>query len=220
MAANEGFNAFAMHQPWHYTFGTGFASLLKYCYKSRAYGNIADIAGKLREKFVPAKTKSRHRKYVAPEKGQTAGALKLATKKYSIVELKRSLKKGQEHAEKSEWADAVKQLMIAWEAMPEDLSILTILAHALTQLGVREHAIKVLEKTLTYHAPTPDVCSVILQLALDMGFQSIAEKLGHQLIAMEPHVYKHYVNLFTAMNRQEKFDETIEMAQQVIPDVS
>ncbi len=160
-----------------------------------------------------------HAKSAGPEvlpksKAQKAG---FAETNLSIKEVKAALKKGQQHAAKQEWPEAVTELLKAWEALPEDLHILTILAHALTQLGVREQAIYVLERALHYHKPTPDVCSVIQQLALDMGFDEIAEKLGHQLVAMDPKTVKHYINLFTALNRQEKYDETIEMAQQMLP---
>lgn len=135
----------------------------------------------------------------------------------SLPEVKRALTNGKRHAERGEWADAVKNLLVAWDAFPEDLNILTVLAHALTQLGVREHAIYVLERTLKYHQPTPDVCSVIQQLALEMGFNDISEKLGHQLVAMEPGVVKHYINLMTALNRQDRYTEAIDIAQQVLP---
>ncbi|WP_155860111.1 tetratricopeptide repeat protein [Kordiimonas gwangyangensis] len=135
----------------------------------------------------------------------------------SLAEVKRALNAGKKHAERNEWPEAVKELLIAWDAFPEDLNILTVLAHALTQLGVREHAIYVLERALQHHKPTPDVCSVIQQLALEMGFNEIAEKLGHQLIAMEPSVAKHYINVMTALNRQDKYTEAIDIAQQVLP---
>ncbi|WP_417461870.1 tetratricopeptide repeat protein [Kordiimonas sp.] len=150
----------------------------------------------------------------AVSKAQKAG---LADTNLSIKEVKVALKKGQQHAANQEWPEAVTELLKAWEALPEDINILTILAHALTQLGVREQAIYVLERALHYHKPTPDVCSVIQNLALDMGFHEIAEKLGHQLVAMDPKTIKHYINLFTALNRQEKYDQTIEMAQQMLP---
>ncbi|WP_417450192.1 tetratricopeptide repeat protein [Kordiimonas sp.] len=166
-----------------------------------------------------ATTKRQNKKNepTAQKKKRKTENLGLAKTDLTIGEIRRALKKGQEHAERAEWPEAVKHLLKAWEAFPEDLNILTVLAHALTQLGVREHAIYVLERALHYHEPTADVCSVIQQLALEMGFNAIAEKLGHQLVAMEPTVAKHYINLLTALNRQDKYTESIDMAQQVLP---
>ncbi|WP_262691437.1 tetratricopeptide repeat protein [Kordiimonas aestuarii] len=164
-----------------------------------------------------AATKRQNRKKEPTARKSKKETLGLAKTNLTIGEIKRALKKGQEHAERGEWAEAVTHLLKAWEAFPEDLNILTVLAHALTQLGVREHAIYVLERALQYHEPTPDVCSVIQQLALEMGFNEIAEKLGHQLVAMEPTVAKHYINLLTALNRQDKYTESIDIAQQILP---
>jgi len=169
---------------------------------------VASTTKRAQKKRQPAKTRTK------ALVGTAAGSL---PKSLSVAEIRRSLKAGQRHAERGEWADAVRELLIAWEAFPEDLNILTVLAHALTQLGVREHAIYVLERTLKFHKPTPDVCSVIQQLALEMGYHSIAEKLGHQLVAMEPQAVKHYINLMTALNRQDKFTEAIDLAQQIMP---
>ena len=135
----------------------------------------------------------------------------------SLGEIRKAMKVGRQHAERGEWADAVKHLLIAWDAMPEDLAILTILSHALVQLGVREHAIHVLQRALEFHEPNAELISVMLTLSLEMGMFDVAHKLGQQLILLEPNNPTHYVNLATAYSGLNKYDESIAMLQQTLP---
>lgn len=135
----------------------------------------------------------------------------------SIKDIKRSLKLGQDHVERQEWAEAVKHLLVAWDAMPEDLSLLTILAHALAQLGVREHAIEVLQRALEVHEPTADLIGIIQRLALEMGMYEVAIKLGVQLVALAPQSPASYVNLATAYSGLKQYDDSIDMLQSALP---
>jgi len=135
----------------------------------------------------------------------------------SVSELRRALKKGQEHADNQEWELALPHLLKAWDAMPEDLSLLTILSFALSQLGVRDKAIMVLERTLAVHGATSEICGIMLTLALEMGMHDVARKLCMALIEMEPQVSNHYVNLATAYSGLDMYDEGIEMLQNVLP---
>ncbi len=159
------------------------------------------------------KPKAKHTPVIRTKKEK----LGLANTNLSIKEIRRSLKLGQEFAENKNWPEAVKYLLIAWEAMPDDINILTVLAHALAQLGVREKAIEVLQVTLERHEPTPQICSVMLQMALEMNFNDIALKLSNLLLSMEPDFYPHYVNHITVLYKLERFDEAIEVAQASLP---
>lgn len=135
----------------------------------------------------------------------------------SIKDIKRSLKLGQDAADRHDWPVAVKHLLVAWDAMPEDLAVLTILAHALVQLGVREHAISVLQRALEVHEPTADLIGIIQRLALEMGMYEIAVKLGIQLVALAPESSASYVNLATAYSGVKQYDESIDMLQSALP---
>lgn len=135
----------------------------------------------------------------------------------SLKDVRRSLRLGQEHVERQEWADAVKHLLVAWNAMPEDLTILTVLGHALAQLGVREYAIEVLQRALEVHEPTADLIAIIQRLALDMAMYDIAVKLGIQLVELAPNMPQSYVNLATAYSGVDEFDESIDMLQKALP---
>lgn len=136
---------------------------------------------------------------------------------HSLSEIRKSLKVGQKHAENSEWADAVKHLLVAWDAMPEDLHLLTVLSHALVQLGVREHAISVLQRALQVHEPTAELIGIILRLANEMAMYEVAVKLGEQLVVMEPTNPTNFVNLATAYSGMKRYDESIHMLQQTLP---
>ena len=135
----------------------------------------------------------------------------------SRKQLYKALRRGQDHAERQEWAEAVKHMLVAWNAMPENIDILTVLAHSLVQLGVRDKAIAVLERALSIHKPTKALIEIIQGLALAMQMYEIAVKLSEQLIAMDPGDPAYYVNLATAYSGVERLDESIEMLQAVIP---
>ncbi len=145
------------------------------------------------------------------------GAQRYVKPGHNIADLQKSLRKGQAHAQNGEWAGAVKHLLKAWEAMPEDLAILTILSHALVQLGVREQAIYVLERALEVHEPNEELIGIILRLAIEMGMYDIGVKLGQQLILLDPGNPTAYVNLATAYSGAKQYDESISMLQQAIP---
>lgn len=135
----------------------------------------------------------------------------------SVRDLKRALKKGQEHAQLGQWEEALPELLKAWDAMPDDLSVLTLLSHSLAQVGVRDKAVMVLERTLELHGATPEIIGVMLNLALEMAMHSVAVKLAHILIEAEPNNPNHYVNLATAYTGANQLDESIEMLQSIIP---
>lgn len=134
-----------------------------------------------------------------------------------LSEIRKAMKLGRQHAERGEWPEAVKNLLIAWDAMPEDLAILTVLSHALVQLGVREQAIYVLQRALQVHEPNAELISIILSLSLEMGMYDIAVKLGQQLVVLAPGNPTNYVNLATAYSGLKRYDESIAMLQQALP---
>lgn len=129
----------------------------------------------------------------------------------------KSLRKAQKAARAGDWPKTAKYLLAAWDAAPNDLSLLTLLAHSLVQLGVREKAIEVLERALKYHAPTADICAIMLEMAVKMEMYDVAIKIGHQLIALDPDTATHYVNIASAYSGAERYDEGIEMLQAVLP---
>ncbi len=160
---------------------------------------------KTRPKKVRNRQKTKMEKLGLVDTGMTVG------------ELRRTLKLGQDYAQKEEWETALPYLLKAWDAMPDDISILTILSHCLAQLGVRDKAVMVLERTLSIHGATPEIMGVMLNLALEMAMYSVAIKLCLTLIEVQPDNPNHYVNLATAYTGAEKLDESIDMLQSVLP---
>lgn len=135
----------------------------------------------------------------------------------SAGELRKALRKGQVYADKHDWQNALPHLLKAWDAMPEDLPLLTLLSHGLAQLGVRDKAIMVLERTLAVHGETPEILGVMFTLANEMQMSEVAAKIALILTNKEPNVARHYVNLATAYASLERYDEAIEMLQGVLP---
>lgn len=135
----------------------------------------------------------------------------------SLKELRKALKEGQLYAAKEEWDKAIPPLLKAWEVLPDDIPIITLIAHGLARLGVREQAIAVLERALAVSEPTEELLSVMGTLAQEMEIYHVSEKLWLQLISMNPRGPNYYVNLATAYTGLGKLDESIEMLQQVLP---
>jgi len=131
--------------------------------------------------------------------------------------LRKTMKTAQKHVANGDWDKAMPSLMAIWKAMPENPDALMMVAHALVLLGVREEAIGVLKQYLANHAPTPEVCSVMMALASAMEIYSVAEKLGKILLEMEPGNPSYYCDYIMVLIRQEKYDEAIEVCQSIIP---
>lgn len=141
----------------------------------------------------------------------------LAKASITLGELKKSLKTGRYHAEREEWDKALPPLLLAWEAMPDDIPLLTLIAHGLARLGVREHALAVLERALSVAEPSEDILTVMVNLAVEMEMFDLAVKIGQQMIALFPNSPQNYVNLATAYTGVGQFEESIEMLQKVLP---
>ena len=135
----------------------------------------------------------------------------------SVKGLKKALTLGRKYASEENWEKALPHLLAAWEAMPDDLAILTLIAAGLSALGVREHALKVLERALSVNEPNEELCSIMLSLAIDMSMFDTAVKVGEQLLILAPTNPRYYVNLATAYTGAKRIDDSIDMLQQVLP---
>ena len=166
--------------------------------------------------MAAGKRKNRSKKNVARQKTKME-KFGMVDTGISVRELRKTLKRGQEYAQNEEWEKALPELLIAWDAMPDDLSVLTLLSHSLAQLGVRDKAVMVLERTLSIHGATPEIIGVMVNLALELGMNEVAVKLCHVLIEGDPNHSNHYVNLATAYTGTNELDKSIEMLQSVLP---
>lgn len=125
--------------------------------------------------------------------------------------------RGKKYFDRKDWAKAAKYYVAAWDMAPEDKDLLVIVSHLLVQLGVREKAILVLEKALEVNGPTRDVLSIMGEMALTMQMHDIAEKLANIYIEQFPDDPVGYNTLANALGGQEKFDQSIEMMQLMLP---
>lgn len=114
---------------------------------------------------------------------------------------------------KHDWAGAVKHLLIAWDELPSDLNLLTLLSHSLVQLGVREQAINVLEKAMKHHAPNAELVSIMLQLANEMEMYDIATKFGSILLSLDQDRPSYFVNVAHAFKCAERYEEAIDFCK-------
>ena len=147
--------------------------------------------------------------------GNAKVAKKLASK--ANKKIQNLLIKGHSHQLKSEWEQAAKYYLEAWDYDLENLDILTLVAYVLSQLGVRDKAIAVLEKALSIHGPTNAICQIMGLLCMEMSIFDTAEKIWAQAIQMNPQNRSAYVNYASALYKQEKYEEAINFCQEVLP---
>lgn len=138
-------------------------------------------------------------------------------KKITKARANKEFELGRKAAKAGDWHSVAKHLLVAWEVYSDDLPLLTVLSHALVQLGARSQAIELLEKTLQRHKATPDICAIMLQMALEMTMYDVAVKIGRILIEIDPQTPGHYINLASALAGAEEYDAGISMLQAVIP---
>ena len=131
--------------------------------------------------------------------------------------IQKLLKRGNRFAARGEWKKALPLSLEAWDVMPNNADILSVLAYGLMELGVRDLSIKVIERALRFNDPTPDLLGIIVNLSNSMGMGAIGEKVGRILIQMEPHEPKHFINLVDSFNQQQKFGDSVELLQATLP---
>lgn len=132
---------------------------------------------------------------------------KIASKAKRAVELIR----------KGKFQEALTLLLKVWDVMPDNQDIQVLLAQCLCQLGVRDMALKVIERTLNNSAPKQDVLHIMFSLAQDMSMYDLSIKIARILISLDPKNPKNYVNLATAYNNDSQVDQSIAMLQNILP---
>lgn len=150
-------------------------------------------------------------------KSSAASVAKVKTKGKNRKVQEALLQKGRACHMKEDWRGALKYYDEAWGNDPDNLDLLTLVAFALTQLDAREQAMDVVERALKLHGATEVLCQILGVLATKMFFHEIAEKLWRQAINLNPKTQSNYVNLLGAMYEQEKFDEVVTYAQDILP---
>ncbi|MCJ9430316.1 tetratricopeptide repeat protein [Kordiimonas marina] len=183
--------------------------------KSRKHKNVLSQHG--REKSVLTGSKVADSGEADIKKGQDVHGIHVQTSPQILRKAQKALTAGVKASRKGDWAEAVKHMTVAWDMAPNDLNILTSLAHSLVQLGVREQAIEVLERALRFHEPTPEILGIMLELAVGMDFNDIGIQIGRHLVALDPDTPGNYVNLATAYLGAEQYEEAIELLQAVLP---
>ena len=131
--------------------------------------------------------------------------------------LAKLLKQSQKLMAAGDLESASRKIIAAWNMEPENFDLLVAVADVLARLGVRRKAIEVLEKALEIHGPKPDVLLVMGNLALELQMPDVMEKVYRIYINVRPDDAQGYNNLASAMEQQDKLDETIEFLQGSLP---
>jgi len=145
---------------------------------------------------------------------RTGKTTKTVGQKQKLAKL---LKQSQKLLAAGDTAEASKKIIAAWNMEPENFDLLVAVADVLARLGVRRKAIEVLEKALQIHGPKPDVLLVMGNLALELQMPEVLEKVYRIYINVRPEDPQGYNNLASALEQQDKLDETIEFLQNALP---
>lgn len=137
--------------------------------------------------------------------------------KKSEKKIRAFLVEGRKYHSQEDWPNALKYYNEAWKLRPDSLELLTLVAYVLTQLDAREQAMEVVDRALKIHGANVTLCQILGVLATKMHFHNIAEKLWIEAIKLNPKNAESHANLLGAYYEQEKFDEAVAYAQELIP---
>jgi len=131
-------------------------------------------------------------------------------------EAKKLLQTGMAHYKAGDWETAEQYFSQAWSKAPESFAVLTALAQTYAELGVRDKAIELLEKSLTLHGPSETVLAIMGQMATAMSMHDIAEKIWRTILPFNPNEPSYYINLAAALKEQEKLDEALDLLKDTV----
>ena len=140
-----------------------------------------------------------------------------AERKLKAMPYKKLIKTAQKFYDNEQWEEAAPYFMEVWHRHPDDKEILIVLAFLLSKLGVRAHAIALLEKALEVHGPTKDILAILGDMASKMEMHDIALQIYRISTNEFPDDPMGYVNLASALGSLDKHAESISVLQQVIP---
>lgn len=148
---------------------------------------------------------------------QPAATVPVAVKPRSAKAIQALIVKGEKARKAHKWAAAAKYLNEAWAYDPDNVSIVKALGEVLASMGSRTKAIDLFLYALKRAPRDSELAALAGQVALDMEMFAEAEKLNALFIELEPLNALGYVNRATALRKLERFDEAVDMLQQVMP---
>lgn len=141
----------------------------------------------------------------------------LPVKKRSPKAILALIQKGEKARKAQNWVQAVKYFNEAWAYDQDNVSIVKALGEVLASMGSRSKAIDLFLYALKRAPKDPELAALAGQVALDMELYEQAEKLNDLFIELEPLNPLGYVNRATALRKLDRFDEAVDMLQQVMP---
>ena len=136
--------------------------------------------------------------------------------KLSTKETKKLFKRGNLALHNNNYPLAAKHFFKAWEADSDNLYLLTVVSHLLSKLGHQAVAIEFLEKAITLHGVTEDICKVMGEMALSLEMYAVAEKIFGHAVQFNPAEEKYYINIARCLEGQGKAQDAIAFMQEVV----
>lgn len=131
--------------------------------------------------------------------------------------LAKPLKKSFDEFHKGDYVKTLNHLTKVWEKVPDSEDILIVMAFCLLRTGARQQVILALKIYLEHHEPSAEICSIFLELATKMEIFSVAEKVAHILIGMNPGNPEFHADYISVLNSQERYDEVVDYCQKILP---
>lgn len=134
----------------------------------------------------------------------------------SAKETRKLFKRGNAALNANNYPLAAKHFFKAWEADPDNLDLLTVVAHILTKLGHQAVAINFLEQAIAKHGLTEDICKVMGEMAISLGMYESAEKIFSQAVNFNPQEEKYYIKIAESLERQGNAEGAIQFMEEVV----
>lgn len=148
---------------------------------------------------------------------QPSGHVHVPVKKRSPKAILGLIQKGEKARKVQNWVQAAKYFNEAWAYDPNNVSIVKALGEVLAAMGSRSKAIDLFLYALQRSPKDPELAALAGQVALDMEMFEEAEKLNALFIELEPLNPLGYVNRATALRKLDRFEEAVDLLQQVMP---
>lgn len=148
---------------------------------------------------------------------QPSGSMPVPVKKRSPKAILGLIQKGEKARKAQNWVQAAKYFNEAWAYEPNNVSIVKALGEVLAAMGSRSKAIDLFIYALQRAPKDAELAALAGQVALDMEMFEEAEKLNAVFIELEPLNPLGYVNRATALRKLDRFEEGVDLLQQVLP---
>lgn len=135
----------------------------------------------------------------------------------NAAQYRKLYKKGHTFYLKKDYVTALQYLTKAWKFDATDVNLLVIVADSLFHIDKKNTALQLMTHALETNPTDPGIVSSLGNAALGMNFFDLAQAFHKIYISLKPNEPIGYNNYATALREDGKYDEAIELLQDVLP---